>query len=1147
LFAYLLALVVLLVAILLAYGGGVLLHLHGTPLLLLWVLMVLAGLAAAAAMVILHLRRKKSVGQTGAAGGGDTSDLDLLLNDAVRKLRTSQQGGAKSLASLPLLYVVGEVSSAKTTLVSQSGLDPEMIAGLSYRVGEVPPTPLVNVWYTRQVAIIEAGNAIRNSESLLNRLVSRTRPKAYRTAFGSGAPARAAVVCVSVERFLGPDATNNSIASARTTGAQLRQISRNLGTSLPVYVIFTKLDRVPHFAEFVRNLSSEEAQQVFGTTLSKSQSSAGVYTDQATQELGRALDSLCFSLSEFRLDLLAREINQRTAAEVYEFPRELRKLRNNLTQYLVELCKPSQLSANPYLRGFYFTGVRAQIVEQAVSAPAAAPKSAPQDVGATRMFAVQEMRQAAATPEKPAVISQKVAQWTFLARLFPQVILGDKSALQATQQTAPARLFRRLLFGGVAALLCIYIVLLFLSYANNSALEDRLRTAAKTFSNANIATGSMPATRDLRALDQLRLLIQQLDSYRIDGPPLMYRWGLYQGDRLAASARKIYFDHFRQLLLTPAQTNFLAYLRTRPDAPAEGADYSEYSATYNPLKAYLITTTNPEKSSADFLTPVFLRYLIAGRQVDSDQLLLARQQADFYANELVRQNPYSINPDTAVVSHARSYLSKFGNIPRIYQDMLTAAGKTNPAIDFNQRYPGSRESVVDSHVVKGAFTRNGFTFMQDAIQHPDRYFKGDTWVLGEQSASSLDPASVTRQISDLYANDYIKEWHAFLIEARVVSCGNMHEAPTKLNALSSPSSPLLELVYTVSHNTAVANPQISSVFQPTQQFVDPNAVDRFIGPPNATYINALLTLSSVVAPIAQNPAAANDPASGAAILNAAATAESSTRQTGSTFSIDSRYQTEKTLLSLMLAPIGCVKGLAGGVGKAGINGAGQKVCASFNALMAKFPFSPNSQTQATVAEVSDYFAPDTGLLWQTYNASLKQVLVPQGSQYVAAPNAPFPVTPGFNLFFNRAAGISAGFFPPPAKTPTLNFTLHEIPSKGIQTALIAVDLQRITGENAVQQFTWNAATAQQAQLSYNSGGTLAFSGPWALFKLLGKARATRSAGVTQLEFPVEISNEPVKLPDGTPEVVRFELSGQGAELLTPGALNGLRCASPVLK
>jgi type VI secretion system protein ImpL len=263
----------------------------------------------------------------------------------------------------------------------------------------------------------------------------------------------------------------------------------------------------------------------------------------------------------------------------------------------------------------------------------------------------------------------------------------------------------------------------------------------------------------------LRLTIVQLDGYQQNGPPLSYRFGLYQGDKLAARARQIYFDRFRPMLLNPTQANLVSYLRGLPNAPAPGADYT---AAYNPLKAYLITTSNPDKSVPQFLTPVFLQYWAQSRVVDPAQAQLARQQIDFYAGELLRQNPYTISPDTAAVGHARTYLSNFGAVPRIYQDMLTEAEKASPGIDFNRQYPNSAASVVEPHFVPGAFTRSGFAFMQDAIQHPDRYFQGETWVLGDQAARSLDTASVSKQLAAMYSGDFIKEWHAFLTEARVV-------------------------------------------------------------------------------------------------------------------------------------------------------------------------------------------------------------------------------------------------------------------------------------------------------------------------------------------------------------------------------------------
>ncbi len=99
-----------------------------------------------------------------------------------------------------------------------------------------------------------------------------------------------------------------------------------------------------------------------------------------------------------------------------------------------------------------------------------------------------------------------------------------------------------------------------------------------------------------------------------------------------------------------------------------------------------------------------MQYWLNGRTPDTEQQKqLAQQQFDFYANELKRANPYSIAPAMAAVTHARTYLGSFGGYDRIYQNMLAAANKVIPAIDFNRIYPGSSVVVVESHIVQGAF------------------------------------------------------------------------------------------------------------------------------------------------------------------------------------------------------------------------------------------------------------------------------------------------------------------------------------------------------------------------------------------------------------------------------------------------------------
>lgn len=1148
----LLAVSVVVIAALLAFGIASLLHLQGIAYTAFVVLLLLVAVAAAVTILVLHFRAKRRREQEGdSTGNGAIADLDLMLNDVSRKLRTSQLG-AKRLDALPLVYILGETGTAKTTTVIKSGIDPELVAGTSSSDSSPVPTQVMNLWFTKQAILLEPGAAVRQSNALLTRLVECTRAKAYRSAFGTGAAARAAIVCVDASQLLLADGGASLLASARATGGQLREVSRLLAMPLPVYVIVTKLDRVPHFEEYVRNLSDDEIRQILGSPLPRSESSAGTYVDRTSHLVASLLDGLCYNLGEFRVEMLARETEPRNIPGVYEFPRELGKLRKNLNEYLVELSKPSQLNANPYLRAFYFTGIRARIVERMAAPVAAAEEHTPQDPGATQYLNISQLKsQAASRTSSPRqMASSRVPQWTFLPRLFPEAILGDKFAFSASRQTAPARLFRRILFGALAAVFALCAISLCISYLHNAALERRIANAARALPAVASESISLPSLSDLRALDDLRQAIVQLDSFRQNGVPWDYRFGLYEGDELDVRARRIYFDRFRPMMLNPTQANFVSYMRALPDAPAATSDFSSYLAAYNPLKAYLITTSNPEKSQPKFLTAVFFEYWLGTRQVDPGQQQLAQKQIDFYASELLRQPPYAITPDSSVIEHARGYLSRFLAETRIYQGMLTDADRSNLSIDFNKQYPGSAAYVVDGHVVRGAFTRAGFAFMQDAIQHPEKYAQGETWVLGQQAEQSLNAALISKDLAAQYTSDFVKEWHTFLVDAHVAGCGGLHEAPARINALAGPGSPLLALFFTVSHNTFVADPQIKSRFQPAQALVDPNATERFIGSGNAGYVTALLQLAGALDQVAQNPSAATDPAAFAPVLQASSTASLAAQQAAQAFNVDQQMHTESTVLALMQAPIQCAAKLAPSPG-APANAGGQKICSAVTPLLGKFPFASNSNVPASIAEVNAALAPDTGTVWSIYNSSLKSYLVPQGAQYVPNPAAPQPVNPRFAQYFNRVARLASGLYPSAAKSPAFSFTLRFLPGNGVASATLVVDGQRIPAAATTQQFNWSGGDAQKASLVYDSNEVLPFQGTWSLFQLVRTAQITRSASGFRLDYPINtattVAGHAVSGSSGAAKTASFEISGPGAELLMPDYYAGLQCALPVVK
>ncbi|MGH7627449.1 MAG: type VI secretion protein IcmF/TssM N-terminal domain-containing protein, partial [Gemmatimonadaceae bacterium] len=347
------------------------LKLHGSDIWVFRIGLWLLGLIAAGVVIWLQVRK---LAPGGAAAPG-VDDIDVTAAAARTQLagsRSARSAGTSSLAALPMIVVLGPDGSAKTTTVTRSGLDPELLAGGVMRGDTVAPTSGINVWYSQGTVFLEAGGPAFANSARFARVIRHAQPGRLRAVFGSGAqPPRLAVACMSCEEFLKTGASESVMGLARAMRERLSQLSRALGVQLPVYVIFTKADRIPYFADFVQNLSNDEAREVLGVTLAPDVGATGLYADRQTARVGGAFDQLFRSLAEKRLQFLARENAAERRPGAYEFPRELRKIMPLAQEFLVELCKPSQLQVSPFLRGFYFAGVRAVIITE--SAVAAAP------------------------------------------------------------------------------------------------------------------------------------------------------------------------------------------------------------------------------------------------------------------------------------------------------------------------------------------------------------------------------------------------------------------------------------------------------------------------------------------------------------------------------------------------------------------------------------------------------------------------------------------------------------------------------------------------------------------------------------------------------------------------------------------------------
>jgi type VI secretion system protein ImpL len=296
-------------------------------------------------------------------------------------------------------------------------------------------------------------------------------------------------------------------------------------------------------------------------------------------------------------------------------------------------------------------------------------------VGATSIFDIRKAKALAAQQaQAPAAgESRRVPQWVFLPHLFSEVLLKDTSSLDASASSTKTSLWRRILLATATVFLLIFIIGFIVSFARNRSLESQVVTAAQGISNIQLTGQQLPSLEMLNKLETLRQSVETLSDYRENGPPFSMRWGLYVGNSLYPDVRRIYFQHFQQLLFGEAQTKLVQTLSSLPGSPGPT---DQYGPPYDTLKAYLITTSNHDKSTNLFLPPVLMNAWAAGRDIDQDRVQLAQKQFDFYSEQLKIQNPYSSDYDTLVVARARNYISQFSGVERVYRFVLAEAEKT---------------------------------------------------------------------------------------------------------------------------------------------------------------------------------------------------------------------------------------------------------------------------------------------------------------------------------------------------------------------------------------------------------------------------------------------------------------------------------------
>ncbi len=1044
---------------------------------------------------------------TDSAAAEEMGILRERLGAALTQLRKSQASGNKKrqyLYELPWYILIGPPGSGKTTALINSGLN----FPLSNKFGRDPlrgvgGTRNCDWWFSDEAILLDTAGryTTQDSSEAVDQKVWRGF-LALLKQFRPRQPINGAMVAIGLPDLMQMKPAERS-AHARAIKTRLAELQSQFSLRVPVYVLLTKLDRIAGFVEFFHDLNREDRSDVWGMTfpLDDGKDQAG-----AIAGFDEEFDLLVERLNARLLERVNDERDSERRGRVFGFPLQIATLKGMLHDFLGEIFTPNRFEDRPLLRGIYFTSATQEgtPIDRLMSAMAAT-------------FGLADQR--------PPAFSGAGRSY-FVTRLLRDVIFEEASLAGADPRVERRnRIIRAGALAGIAALALLLIGAWTVSYFGNSSLIAD-ETSAGTAYTAAAAPFVQPAVADdnvapiMPLLDRLRTLPAGYDTAQVR-VPLSRTVGLDQSRKLESQAIRAYHRALTGMLLPRLVVGMENQLRNGVNNPDDvGVFLPLYLmlAGQGPLDKPLVKTAASALAGAR-----------AYPTLPPDQ---SRKRFEAHVDAMLEEPLPVIQLDAALLARARDVIANVPVSARAYNAVRTSAAaralRDWRVIDHagaaaDQVFTRASGKPL-SEGISGFYTYDGFhKVLLPQIQDAVKAAAEESWVLGSDKTTRLTDASareLENQAVDLYVRDFTSTWDQFLADVSIIRFKSPQEGATVVNALAGPSSPLKVYFTAVAQETTMnrpasgvagaagaaaaaavaANPAAGALAKLAQagsadlesrgSAIDMHfaTLHQFVGtgaPGAPSQLDDLIKrMGDLYVQLSNQAAGGAPPAPGGAAAQLGQLASNLPPPLG----------------SMVSDVAGGTNTLATGATRKALDDQYQSSVLRFcrQALDGRYPIQKSSTIDIAIGDFTQLFK-QGGTLDMFFTASLKPYVntasTPWTNQKVN--NTDLGLSPATLAQFERAGRIRDNFFAGGA-APMVEFTLTPTALSNDATQVVFdLDGQVLTyarGAATPVKMLWPAPNAAgRAHLAITRNGqasALDATGPWALFRLLDRARIT---------------------------------------------------------
>lgn len=736
---------------------------------------------------LINRRKNKQLGKELAASKDpvaaqteeEAAILQQTFEQALQELKKAGVGKGKGgLYQLPWYIIIGPPGSGKTTALVNSGLNFPLAKRLgTSKIKGVGGTRNCDWWFTDDAVLLDTAGRYTTQDSheqvdsaaWMNFLELLKKYRRQR-------PINGAIIAVSIADLLQQSEAERS-AHALTIRKRIQELHEQFGIRFPIYVLFTKVDLIAGSMEFFDDLGSDERAQVWGMTFPlddlRNDESEGV-----VEQFEPEFDLLEQRLNQRLLQRLHQEQDSQRRDLIYVFPQQFSALKMTAKAFLDEIFRPSRFEGRSLLRGVYFTS--------------GTQEGNPID------------RLMGALSSTFGVARQSLASFSgqgrsyFLNRLFREVVFKEAGLAGTNFRLARRRLWiERGAYAGVGVVALGLCLAWFNSYAQNRSFIDDVEQRFDRLSERS--TSLDPTERD--AASVLTLLDEARAIPGATGEPLrasfMIRLGLYQGDKLGASAETTYRNLLDRAFLSRLMVQLEEHIKDQLRR-----DNVDDSALYDALRVYLML----DRSSGDErpFEPEFIQGWWAGLwQNDTDLTSDQRRSLEGHLASLLARMPETLplHPDTELIRLTRERLPGDFDADQLYEQLRRAGFGISEFRVSEAAGSGAAEAFYRvsgaplNAGVAGIFTQPGRLVFIDRVSSRIESLADGDWVLDLPPVAQSELQQRSARIQDLYWRDYCRQWQQLLADLDLLPPRDtLQAAIDRLNLLSGANSPLRNLL-----------------------------------------------------------------------------------------------------------------------------------------------------------------------------------------------------------------------------------------------------------------------------------------------------------------------------------------------------------------